>query len=34
MSCKNFNATEINIDSINVVKLDQVELFDVRRVFD
>lgn len=34
MPCKNFNPTEINIGGINVVKLDAVELFDVRRVFD
>ena len=34
MSQTNFGATMINIDGINAVKLDSVELFDVRRVFD
>ena len=34
MSSEKFNATMTNIDGIPVVKLDSVELFDVRRVFD
>ena len=34
MSLQNFTATMLTSDGINTVKLDSVELFDVRRVFD